>query len=194
MPSLRYILASGSIGRKELIKKLPIPFEIYPSGYEEDMGAKKENGELAEFLARGKAEYIAPQFSSSIIVGADTFIALHDEKIGKPSSLPQARKIMEKMSNQWIEVISGIAVIQTDEKGGIKSCSSAHEVTRLKIKKLMEEDIQLLLNQEHVLKMSGGFGIEGVGGKMVEKIEGDYDNVIGLPVLKLKKLLKKSRK
>lgn len=187
--SPRIILASNSIGRKSLMEKSGIPFESCSSGYEENMSAIHDPQALAEFLALGKAEYIAHKYPNASIIGGDTFIVVGNEKIGKPTSLKHAKMMIEKMSGKWIEVISGLAVVKTNAQGTIIHTEKTQETTRLKIKNLTPEDIQLLLNQENVLKMSGAFGIEGVGGQMIEKIEGDYDNVIGMPLKKLKKML-----
>lgn len=186
----KIILASGSKARQKIIKKLKLKILFYTSGYEEDMSVMEDSAKLAEFLALGKAEYIVHQHPNTIIIGADTFIVVDGEKVGKPSSLGHARVIIEKMSGKWIEVISGLAVIKTNEKSEVINRKVTHEITRLKIKKMTEKEIQLLVNQKDALKMSGAFGIEGIGGTMVEKIEGDYDNVIGLPLKKLKKILK----
>ena len=93
------------------------------------------------------------------------------------------------MSGKTIEVHSGIAVIQTDENGHIKTKTVEHVLTKLKIKKMSPQEINHLATQEEALQISGAFSIEGEGGKMVEKIDGDYNNVIGLPLFQLKKML-----
>ena len=96
------------------------------------------------------------------------------------------------MSGKTIGVHSGVAVLKTNARGKIIHQATTYCVTKLKIKKMSQAEVMLLANQKDALEISGAFGIEGVGGKMVEKIDGDYDNVIGLPLFLVKKMLKKA--
>lgn len=191
MDKPQIVLASASPARRKLINELKIPFKSVTSGYQEDMEKHQNPRILARHLALGKAIFIASKFPNAIIIGADTFITVGGEKIGKPATRAEAFKIIQKMSGQTIAVHSGIAVIKTDARGKITRKIVAHVLTKLKIKKMSTEEISLLTNQKNALKISGAFSIEGAGGKMVERIDGDYNNVIGLSVFKLKKMLKK---
>lgn len=186
----RLILASRSRGRKELMQKLRIPFECHTSGYFEDMKAHKSSAKLATFLALGKANFIAQKFPNSIIIGADTFITVGSKKIGKPKSIKDAREIISSMSGKTIHVHSGVAVIKTNAQAHITHTRTAHVLTKLTIKKMSPAEIDELAHAKEALEISGAFSIEGKGGKMIEKIDGDYDNVIGLPIFKLKEMLK----
>ena len=210
----RLILASQSKARRKLMKELGIPFECHVSGYEEDMNAYKSPKSLAKHLALGKAIFIAKKFPNSIIIGADTFITIPQsggrkpsaqregagvrlsrrqsvqKKIGKPATIKEAEKIIRAMSGKTIQVHSGIAVIKTNAQGKIIRKIVEHVVTKLKIKKMTPQEISHLAHQEEALQISGAFSIEGEGGKMVQKIDGDYNNVIGLPLFQLKKMLK----
>ncbi len=188
--SVRIILASRSPARQKLMQELKLPFECYPSGYHEDMSAYKSPARLAKFLALGKAQFIAAKFPNAIIIGADTFITLGKNKIGKPTSTTHAKRIIRSMSDKVIGVYSGIAVIKTDAKGTIIKELTSHVLTKLTIKKMTAAEIHTLATQKDALQISGAFGIEGEGGRMVTKITGDYNNVIGLPLFKLKELLK----
>lgn len=187
----KIVLASASLARKKLMEKLKTPFMTVASGFHENMETYTDPKKLALFLAQGKAEFIAHRFPEKIIIGADTFILVGRKKIGKPSSLEEAKKILKQMSDRTIAVYTGLAVVKTDSSGHIEKIKITCEITKLKIKKMSEEEIEFLATQEEALKISGAFSIEGPGGKMVEKIEGDYDNVIGLPMKKLKTILKK---
>ena len=185
------ILASQSTARRKLMEELCLPFECHTSGYEEDMSIHKNPGKLAKHLALEKAKYIAKKFPNSTIIGADTFITVGSTKIGKPSTYPEAEKIIKSMSGKTIGVHSGIAVIQTGNEGQITKKLVEHVLTKLKIKKMSQQEIHTLARHDEALQISGAFSIEGEGGKMVEKIEGDYNNVIGLPIFRLQKMLKK---
>lgn len=183
------ILASQSKARRTLMKELGIPFECRTSGYEEDMAKYKNPGPLAKHLALEKARYIAHTCPDSIIIGADTFITVGRTKVGKPATYPESEKIIRSMSGKTIQVHSGLAVISVDNKGNISKELVEHIVTKLKIKKMSPEEIHALAYHNEALQISGAFSIEGEGGKMVERIEGDFNNVIGLPLFRLRKML-----
>ncbi len=172
------------------MKELGIPFECHTSGYEENMDGHENPAALAKYLAEGKAAFIAPKFPDSIIIGADTFITIDKEKIGKPADIREAETIIRKMSGNTIKVHSGIALVATGKNGEIEMKKVEHVLTTLKIKKMSEAEIHSLAHHEEALQISGAFSIEGEGGKMVEKIDGDYNNVIGLPLFQLRIMLK----
>lgn len=198
--SSKIILASRSPARRELMKKLAqemrFTFECHTSDYPEDMRVYKQSWRLAEHLALGKAQHVAEKFPDSIIIGADTFITCGrdkhgQKKIGKPTSIEDAKRIIRSMSGKMIGVYSGVAVIKTDSRGDIISEKTAYALTKLRIKKMSPVEVDLLAHQKDALHISGAFSIEGEGGKMITKIDGDYDNVIGLPIFLLEKMLKK---
>lgn len=191
-PSLpRVILASRSPARRELMKKLGIPFECHATEIFEDMSAHKDPVKLAMHLASQKAEAAIHKFPDAIIIGVDTFIVINDEKIGKPDTIKEAHKIIAQMSGNPIDVISGMAVLKTDHQGKKTKEYITNAVTTLKIKKMTPAEIDFLANHEEALQISGAFSIEGEGGKMVEEIRGDYNNVIGLPLFQLREILAK---
>lgn len=188
MPKI--ILASASPARKKLMCELNLPFTCVPSGYEEDMKARKTPKALAKFLALNKALFIAHQNPNSIIIGADTFGTLNGKKIGKPANHKEAQEIIRKMSNHKMEVHTGVAVIKTDDNGKPTKQLTSHTVTKISFVKITENDITHIIKTDEVLTTAGAFTIEGAGGKFVKEIDGDYHNVIGLPLFKVKEMLK----
>ncbi len=198
---MRIILASQSPARRELMKglasKMKIEFEPCVSDYPEDMRLYRQAWRLAQCLALGKARHVAGKFPNSVIIGADTFITCgYDKsgqrKIGKPSSIEDAKKIIRSMSGRVIGVYSGVAVVRTDVRGETVHEEVSYALTRLTIKKMTPGEVDLLAHQKNALQISGAFSIEGEGGKMITKIDGDYDNVIGLPIYLLEKMLKRA--
>lgn len=185
----KIILATQSKARRKLMEELGLPFECHVSGYEENMDEHENPKTLAKHLAEGKAAYIAHKFPDSYIICADTFITIRGEKIGKPGDVKEAENIIKKMSGKTICVHSGVAVIRTNSAGKIEKKLVEYVLTKLKIKKMSRKEIHSLAHHEEALQISGAFSIEGEGGKMVEKIEGDYNNVIGLPLFRLRKML-----
>lgn len=189
MSNYRIILASGSVARRKILKNMGIRFEWHASDYPEKMSIHKEPSRLAQALASEKANYIAEDFPHCIIIGADTFITIGYEKIGKPTSIEEAKRILRQISGNRIDVHTGVATLLTDQDGQVDRELVAHVKTTLTIKKLTEAEIKSLAEHEEALQISGAFSIEGDGGKFVETIDGDYNNVIGLPVFQLKDML-----
>lgn len=173
------------------MKELGVPFECHATEIHEDMGARHDPVELAMHLASLKAEAALQKFPDAIVIGVDTFIVIGKEKIGKPESVKEAKKIIGKMSGNKIGVISGMAVVKTDSAGLKTKEYITNAVTTLKIKKMTAAEISYLANHKEALQISGAFSIEGEGGKMVEEIIGDYNNVIGLPLFQLREILAK---
>jgi len=187
---MKLILASRSPARKELMKELGRPFECVTSNYRENMKAYRVQWRLAKFLALGKALHVAHRFPGAVIIGADTFITCRGKNIGKPVSITDAKRLIRYMSGNVIKVYTGVAVVQTDSKGSVVKIITDYAVTDLTIKKMNTEEVDLLAHQKDALHISGAFSIEGEGGKMITKIRGDYNNVIGLPMYIVEKMLK----
>lgn len=186
---MRIVLASRSPARRELMKELDVSFECHESQFPEDMNMHLNSRKLATFLAFSKAKYIAHLFPDSLIIGADTFITVGMEKIGKPKSRQDAVRIVSSMSGEKIKVYTGVAILKTDRNGSVEKIRKRCVFTLLKIKKMSHDEIHLLAYHDQALAISGAFSIESEGGKMVEKIFGDYQNVIGLPMFAVREML-----
>ena len=183
----KIILASTSPRRKELLQKLNLRFKAVNSDYEEDMNSKLKPLELAKYLSRGKAKAVAKQYKKHVIIAADTFIVLKDEPLGKPHTAPQAKKMLAKISGKPLLVITGFTIIDTANN---KTMSKAVE-TKVYIKKLSNREINSYVKSNEPLDKAGAFAIQGLGAVIVRKIEGDYFNVMGLPLNALSEALKK---
>lgn len=185
----RIILASGSPARKKLLKELGIPFESHTGNYEEDMSKFKDPKMLSTYLASEKAKYIAPKFPNSIIIGADTFGVIDDNLMGKPRTHKEAEHMIAQMSENTVFIHTGLAVIKTDQDGKITRELISHTSTKLTFTKLTPAIISEIIKKDDVLNVAGALTIEGESGKYVQTIEGDYHNVIGLPLFQLKEML-----
>jgi len=181
------ILASTSPRRKEILSKSGLKFRTVASDYEEDMNSKLKPLELAKHLSKGKAQAVVRQFRNHIIIGADTFIALGNDLLGKPHTNPQAKKMLMQISGKSLSVITGFTIIDT---GSGKTISKAIE-TKVFIKKLTDKEINNYVKSKEPLDKAGAFAIQGLGAMIVRKIEGDYFNIMGLPLFDLVQTLKK---
>jgi len=183
----RLILASASPRRIKLLKKIIKKFKVIPSQVQESEISARTPEAFAVKAAIAKAEEVALRVRSAIVIGADTIVVLGKRILGKPKTQKEAIAMLKSLSGRTHRVITGIAVInsKTFEK------YADYEVTKVKMKKVADKEIIDYVRSGKPMDKAGSYGIQEIEGIFIEKIEGDYDNVVGLPVRKLKKLLQK---
>ena len=180
------ILASASPRRKELLEKIGLEFEVEPGDYEEDIGSGIEPHELAQKISLKKAEVVASKRKNALVIAADTFIVCGGKILGKPHTEDEARKMLETINGRAHSVVTGFSIIDT---GKNKTLSKSVE-TRVYVRKLTPAEIDAYVMSKEPLDKAGAYAIQGLGAVIVEKIEGDYFNVIGLPLSMLTEALK----
>jgi septum formation protein len=180
------ILASASPRRKELLEKIGLRFEVEPSNYEEYIYSGLEPHELAQKISLGKAGVIASKYKNAIVIAADTFMVFGSQILGKPHTENEARKMLEAVNGKPHSVITGFSIIDS----GIDKTLSRSVETKVYIKKLTLAEISAYVKSKEPLDKAGAYAIQGLGAVIVEKIEGDYFNVIGLPLSALTVALK----
>ncbi|WP_160678485.1 Maf-like protein [Clostridium sp. C8-1-8] len=185
---MNYILASASDRRKELLSRLVKEYEVIPSSFDEDsVSFTGDVGDYVKELSLGKAEYIRKMLKKpSIIIAADTVVSLEYKVLGKPKDEGDAFRMLESLSGRTHQVYSGITVINT-ENGKLISDYVCTDVT---FSILSKEEINEYINTREPMDKAGSYGIQGLGGVFVEKINGCYYNVVGLPLNKLKSILR----
>lgn len=183
---MKIILASSSPRRKALLKKLGLKFQIIPSKIKERLPKTSKNPkELAAKIALLKAKEVAKKIKSGIIIGADTIVVLNKRIIGKPKDYKDALRILSILSGTTQYVITGIAIIDAQTK----KTKIAAVSTKVKMKKMTPEQISYFA-KKHIDK-AGAYAVQEKGDLFIEQIEGSFSNVVGLPVEKLKQILKK---
>ncbi len=180
------ILASASPRRKELLEKLGLKFEVEPSNYEEKISSELQPHELAKSLSLEKAKLVAKNRSNALVIAADTFIVCEGKILGKPQTETEAQKMLGAISGRQHSVITGFTIIDTESK---KTLSKSVE-TKVYIKILTSNEIDDYVKSKEPLDKAGAYAIQGLGSVFVERIEGDYHNVIGLPLSALAESLK----
>ena len=181
------VLASSSPRRRELLDKTGLKFVVDAAEINEDHGRRMKPAELAKTISLEKAKAVADRHPCSIIIAADTFGVLAGRLLGKPHDEDEARRMLERMSGRRHRVITGFTILDT-ETG--KAISKAVE-TKVYFRKLDSEEIEAYVKTGEPLDKAGAYAIQGLGALLVEKIEGDYYNVIGLPLGSLARELKK---
>lgn len=175
------ILASGSPRRKELLEKLGIKFEVEPSGFEETVVPSLMPDELVKQLSAGKAKNIASKHQNALVIGADTIVSFKNTVLGKPQTKEKAKEMLRALSGNVHSVFTGFTIIDTDSG---KIISKAVE-TKVHFRKLTDQEIDNYVNTDEPLDKAGAYAIQGIGALLVEKIDGDCNNVVGLPLAEL---------
>lgn len=180
------ILASASPRRKELLKLINKDFSIITSNIDESSFLKsiKNPFEVSENLATKKALDVFKDYKEDIVIGADTTIVFNNKIYGKPVNKDDAFNMLKDFSNNEHYVITGVCVV--DKKRTI-SFSSISKVTFYELSDL---EIEQYLSYDEYKDKAGSYAIQGKGGLFIKKIEGDYNNIVGLPVAQLNKVLK----
>ena len=163
-----------------------LKFMVEPSNYNEDIRSGAEPHEIARRISLEKARVIASKHKNSIVIAADTFIVFGGQILGKPHTENEARKMLETINGTSHSVITGFSMIDT---GKNKTLSKSVE-TKIYIRKLTLAEIDAYVKSKEPLDKAGAYAIQGLGAVFVEKIEGDYFNVIGLPLSALMEALK----
>lgn len=180
------ILASASPRRKELLKRIGLRFKVEPSDYEENISPELGPHELARALSSEKAKLVAKNHKSALVIAADTFIVFEGKILGKPRTETEAKKMLETISGRQHSVITGFTIIDTEDN---RALSKSVE-TKVYVRKLTSNEIDAYIRSKEPLDKAGAYAIQGLGSIFVEKIEGDYFNVIGLPLSALAESLK----
>lgn len=188
MPKL--ILASASPRRKDLLKQIGLEFEAYPADIDENSLGYMDAGKYAEEMSRRKALMVAKDFYGAtdeehLILGADTTVEIDGTILGKPEDYDDAVRMLESIQGKWHRVITGITLVNAKNREVLTDS----EITRVKIRSMTPEMIQAYLRTGESLDKAGAYGAQGYGSLIVERVEGCFFNVIGLPIYKLSRLL-----
>lgn len=186
---MNILLASNSPRRKEILSQLNIKFEVVPSEFEETL-IDMEPVELVEHFSYMKALDVFEKFKGNLsedtyILGSDTIVYCN-AIMGKPKSEEDAFQMLKALSNKEHQVISGLSIIQ----GSTGKVITMHETTKVWMRELEDREIFNYISSGEPVDKAGAYAIQGIGSLFVEKIQGCYFNVVGLPVNTLFKIMK----
>ena len=183
----KIILASASPRRQELLKQIGLTFEVVTSSVEEKITPGISPAEVVKELSFLKARDIADQIDEpAIIIGADTIVVFEDKILGKPKDQEEALYMLNTLSGKEHQVFTGLSVI--DNKGN--KVVSGYECTKVTFRQLNNYEITQYIKTGEPMDKAGSYGIQNIGSLFVSKIDGDYFNVVGLPVAKLALVLR----
>lgn len=181
----RIILASSSPRRKKLLKTIYRSFRVIPSQFDESKLKAKSPEGFAVKAAIAKAEDVALKRKNALVIGADTIVVLGKNILGKPKNRKDAVRMLKSLSGRIHKVITGIAVVDSET---LKTFAD-YVVTKVKFKKMSDKRIFDYVRSGKPLDKAGAYGIQEIEKEFGIEIKGDYNNVVGLPLKMLKKLL-----
>ena len=178
------VLASASPRRREILERLGFEFEVLPAGVEENDISCADHARFAVLLARKKAEAGRRARPLATIIAADTIVVCGDARLGKPVDEADASSMLRSLSGRAHEVITGVAVIAPDGRRLAEA-----ETTRVYFRALTEDEIARYVGTSEPFGKAGAYAIQGYAAPFIQRIEGCYFNVVGLPVSLLFTLL-----
>ena len=177
----KIILASGSPRRRELLEQIHIPFEVHVSEAEETV-TQTHPGKIVEELSLKKAGAVAEEIKQGIILGADTIVWQDGEVLGKPKDREDARRMIRELQGRSHSVFTGVTIIRKGVPGKEDRTLSFHRETVVSVHAMEEDEIEDYLETGEAFDKAGAYGIQGAFAAYVDKVEGDYHTVVGLPV------------
>lgn len=173
------ILASTSPRRAEILRAVGWPFEACAPNVDETRGADEVPANYVKRLARTKAAAVAARRPEGLVLGADTVVVIEGEILGQPRDAEDAKRMLGLLSGKWHEVLTGVALV----RAGISGCSIVdHETSRVRFAPMSDEEIAWYASTGEPNGKAGAYAVQGRAALFIEEIQGDYFNIVGLPV------------
>lgn len=179
------VLASSSPRRKQLLEMIGLKFSVHESEFKEVMDDKIPADVLAKNLAFAKAKDVARHYQDAVVIAADTFVILNNEYLGKAKNSHQAKEMLLKLSGKKHIVITAFAMI--DSKTGRSIAESIK--SNVYFRKIVNKEINFYVASGEPIGKAAGYAIQGIGGLFIDKIEGEFFTVVGLPIGRIIQLL-----
>lgn len=174
----RLVLASGSPRRAEILRAVGWPFEAEAADVDESLRAGERPAVYVERLAREKAARVARTRLFGLVLGADTVVVSGDEILGKPRDDAEARRMLRSLRGRWHEVLTGVALVRAEDS----RTEFAHARTRVRFCEMTDEEIDWYVATGEPADKAGAYAVQGRAALFIDGLEGDYWNVVGLPV------------
>ncbi len=187
------VLASASPRRQELLRNAGIPFTVYPANIPEAPLSGESPRACAERLAREKANVVLVQQPGKFVLGADTIVVVDGEILGKPRDEADAMRMLRLLSGRTHQVTTGVCLVGPlrtgNQKPGTGFEDTRSETTLVAVTHLSDEDIHTYIATGEPMDKAGAYAIQGIASRWIPRIEGDYFNVVGLPVVLVQRML-----
>ena len=173
----KLVLASGSPRRAEILERAGWPHEVIVAGIDETVLPGEQAAAYVQRLARSKAEKVASGLDHGLVLGADTTVVVADQILGQPVDAADARRMLDLLNAQWHEVLTGVALVRVGAETRV-----AYETTRVRFAEMSDDEIDWYISTGEPFGKAGAYGIQGKASLFIEAIEGDYFNIMGLPI------------
>jgi septum formation protein len=177
------VLASASPRRVALLRQAGATFTVADPGPDRAWPGEAEPRHGVRALALDKACRVAARRRGSVVIGADTVVVVRGARLGKPANLAEAAAMLKRLQGRTHEVWTGVAVVRADEQRTSAVC------TRVRFMRMSERDVAEYVRTREPLDKAGGYGIQGLAGQFIRGIDGEYSNVVGLPLARLRAIL-----
>lgn len=175
----KIVLASESPRRAEILRAVGWPFETMAAGIDESRGVSEDAVTYVKQLAQTKAEAVARKLSSGIVLGADTVVVIDGEILGKPGDREDSRRMLTLLSGKWHEVLTGVVMLRIGESS---RSVAAYESTRVRFSEMSEAEVEWYVATGEPMDKAGAYAVQGRAALFIEEIQGDYFNIVGLPI------------
>jgi septum formation protein len=182
--SVPVVLASASPRRVALLRQVGLAFTVVDPGPDRDWPGQAEPRHGVRALALGKARRVAGRRPEALVIGADTVVVARGVRLGKPGDEAEAVEMLRRLHGRTHEVWTGLAIVCGGEQ------RTAAEVTKVQFARLDDAELRAYVRTGEPLDKAGAYGIQGLAAQFVRRIDGDYGNVVGLPLARLRQLLK----
>jgi septum formation protein len=185
----KLVLASRSPRRAEILKAVGWPFETMAANIDEGRFEGEAAVPYVSRLAQAKAESVAKNLTSGLVLGADTVVLVDDEVFGQPRDAEDARRMLKLLRRRWHEVLTAVALL----RAGDSSSVVGHETTRVRFAEMSVAEIDWYVATGEPMDKAGAYAVQGSAALFIEEIQGDYFNVVGLPVRLVYELMRTMR-
>ena len=172
------VLASASPRRAEILRAVGWPFEAEAANVDEALRAGEQVVRYVERLAREKAQAVAARRLFGLVLGADTVVVCDGEVLGKPRDEGEARRMLRRLRGRWHEVLTGVALVRAETKQAV----TTHARTRVRFAQMTDAEVDWYVATGEPADKAGAYAVQGQGALFIEAIDGDYWNVVGLPI------------
>ena len=173
----KLVLASGSPRRAEILERAGWSHEIIVAGIDETLLPNEDAATYVQRLARSKAEKVASELDHGLVLGADTTVVVDNQILGQPVDEADARRMLDLLNAKWHDVLTGVALVHV---GG--DTRVGYETTRVRFAEMSDDEIDWYIGTGEPFGKAGAYGIQGKASLFIEEIEGDYFNIMGLPI------------
>jgi septum formation protein len=173
----RLVLASGSPRRTEILERAGWPHEVIVAGIDETLRPQEPPATYVQRLARSKAEAVAQRLEEGLVLGADTTVVIEGQILGQPEDNADAKRMLRLLNGKWHEVLTGVALVRVGGESRVD-----YETTRVRFAEMSESEIDWYISTGEPFGKAGAYAIQGKAALFIEEIQGDYFNIMGLPI------------